>query len=46
MPTAQNVFTYYNKYRRSTVLARDAILVSTFLSVPVILLISLFFART
>ncbi|MFI5075292.1 MAG: AEC family transporter, partial [Actinomycetales bacterium] len=46
LPTAQNVFTYANTYRRATVLARDAVFVSTFLSVPVILLISVFFART
>ena len=46
LPTAQNVFTYANTYRRATVLARDAIFVSTFLSVPVILLISLFFRGT
>jgi malonate transporter len=45
LPTAQNVFTYANTYRRATVLARDAIFVSTFLSVPAILLISVFFAR-
>jgi predicted permease len=39
------VFTYANTYRRATVLARDVIFVSTFLSVPVILLLSVFFAR-
>jgi malonate transporter len=43
LPTAQNVFTYANTYRRATYLARDAIFVSTFLSVPAILLIALFF---
>jgi len=46
LPTAQNVFTYANTYRRATVLARDAIFVSTFLSVPVILLIALLFRGT
>jgi malonate transporter len=43
LPTAQNVFTYANTYRRGIVLARDAIFVSTFLSVPVILLVALLF---
>jgi len=43
LPTAQNVFTYANTYRRATYLARDAIFVSTFLSVPAILLIALLF---
>ena len=43
LPTAQNVFVYADTYRRSTILARDAIFVSTFLSVPVILLIALLF---
>lgn len=43
LPTAQNVFTYANTYRRATFLARDAIFVSTFLSVPAILLIALLF---
>ena len=46
LPTAQNVFTYANTYRRATVLARDAIFVSTFVSVPVILLIALLFRGT
>jgi predicted permease len=46
LPTAQNVFTYANTYRRATYLARDAIFVSTFLSVPVILLIALLFRGT
>ena len=43
LPTAQNVFTYANTYRRAVYLARDAIFVSTFLSVPVILLLALLF---
>lgn len=43
LPTAQNVFAYANTYRRGTYLARDAIFVSTFASVPVILLIALIF---
>lgn len=43
LPTAQNVFTYANTYRRAVYLARDAIFVSTILSVPAILLIALIF---
>jgi len=41
LPTAQNVFAYANRYNRALFLARDAIFVSTFLSIPVILLIAL-----
>jgi len=40
LPTAQNIFVYANRYNRGLFLARDAIFVSTFLSVPVILLIA------
>lgn len=36
LPTAQNVFVYAATYDRGTVLARDVILLSTLLSVPVI----------
>jgi len=43
LPTAQNVFVYADTHRRSTILARDAIFVSTSLSVPVILLLALVF---
>jgi malonate transporter and related proteins len=43
LPTAQNVFIYADTYRRGSLLARDAIFVSTFLSVPVILLLALLF---
>jgi predicted permease len=43
LPTAQNVFTYANTYHRGMLLARDAIFVSTFASVPVIVLIALLF---
>lgn len=46
LPTAQSVFTYANTYRRATYLARDAIFVSTFLSVPVIIVIALLFHGT
>jgi malonate transporter and related proteins len=37
LPTAQNIFTYAVRYRREVNLARDAIFLSTFASVPVIL---------
>jgi Predicted permeases len=40
LPTAQNIFTYAVKYRREVNLARDAIFVSTFASVPVIIAIA------
>ena len=45
LPTAQNIFTYANRYNRGLLLARDAIFVSTFVSVPVILVIALVFDR-
>jgi malonate transporter and related proteins len=41
LPTAQNIFAYANRYGRGVLLARDAIFVSTFGSIPVIVLISL-----
>jgi hypothetical protein len=36
LPTAQNVFVYAATYDRGTLLARDVILLSTLLSVPVL----------
>ena len=36
LPTAQNVFVYATTYDRGTVLARDVVLVTTVLSVPVL----------
>jgi malonate transporter len=36
LPTAQNVFVYASAYGRGTVLARDVILLSTVISVPVL----------
>ncbi|PWD51784.1 hypothetical protein C8046_15160 [Serinibacter arcticus] len=38
LPTAQNVFTYAVRYDRGVVLARESVLVTTLLSVPVVLL--------
>lgn len=40
LPTAQNIFTYALRYRRSIFLTRDTILVSTLLSLPAILLVA------
>ena len=40
LPTAQNVFVIATRYDRSTLLARDAIFVSTLASVPVVLAIT------
>lgn len=40
LPTAQNIFTYAVRYRREVNLARDAIFVTTFVSMPVILLVA------
>lgn len=40
LPTAQNVFVIASRYERSTLLARDAIFVSTLASVPVVAVIA------
>jgi predicted permease len=37
LPTAQNVFVYASSYDRGTLLARDVVLLSTVLSVPVLI---------
>jgi malonate transporter and related proteins len=37
LPTAQNVFVYASAYDRGTLLARDVVLLSTVLSVPVLI---------
>lgn len=39
LPTAQNIFVHATRYDRATVLARDAIFVTTILSVPVLFVI-------
>ncbi len=41
LPTAQNIFVHATRYQRSEVLARDTILITTALSVPVILFLAL-----
>ena len=40
LPTAQNVFVIATRYDRATLLARDAIFVSTLASVPVIAVVA------
>ena len=40
LPTAQNVFNYAVRYRRGEALARDAVLLSTLLSLPVIVIVA------
>ncbi|MBA2574530.1 MAG: AEC family transporter [Nocardioidaceae bacterium] len=40
LPTAQNIFIYATRYGRGSVLARDAIFVTTMLSVPALLIIA------
>ena len=41
LPTAQNIFVHATRYDRATTLARDTILVTTALSVPVTIVITL-----
>lgn len=38
LPTAQNTFNYASRYQTSTVLARDVVLLTTVLSLPVMLI--------
>ncbi|MCX2928283.1 AEC family transporter [Streptomyces sp. NEAU-W12] len=40
LPAAQNIFTYASRYRVGETLAREAILVSTLLSVPVLVVVA------
>lgn len=40
LPAAQNLFTYASSYRVGETLAREAILVSTLLSVPVLVVVA------
>jgi len=44
LPTAQNVFTYAMRYQRGVLLVRDAILVSTLLSLPAVMVVALLLA--
>jgi malonate transporter len=41
LPTAQNVFVYASSYDRATLLARDVVLLTTVLSVPVLMAVAL-----
>jgi len=45
LPTAQNVFVYAVRYDRGTALARDAVLLTTALSVPVLVLVAVLLGR-
>jgi len=40
LPSAQNVFTYAQRYQTGVVVARDTVLVTTVLSVPVLVLVA------
>lgn len=40
LPTAQNVFNYAQRYGRGVVLARDAVLLTTVLSLPILVLVA------
>lgn len=45
LPTAQNVFNYAQRYGRGVVLARDAVLITTALSVVVLVIVAALLAR-
>lgn len=45
LPTAQNVYNYAATYQRGEVIARDTILLTTFLALPAMLLIAAAFGR-
>ena len=45
LPTAQNVFTVAVRYQRGEILARDAIFISTLLSVPALIIIAALLAE-
>ncbi|MEN9621379.1 MAG: hypothetical protein RL499_1572, partial [Actinomycetota bacterium] len=40
LPTAQNVFNYAMRYDRAVVMARDAVLITTVLSVPALVVVA------
>jgi predicted permease len=44
LPSAQNVFNYAQRYDRGVILARDTVLVTTVLSVPVLLVVAVLLA--
>ncbi|CAN5283002.1 AEC family transporter [soil metagenome] len=43
-PTAQNVFNYAERYDRSVILARDAVLLTTVLAIPVLVVVAVLLA--
>lgn len=45
LPTAQNVYNYAATYRRGEVIARDTVFLTTFLSMPAMLIIAFLFGR-
>jgi malonate transporter len=45
LPTAQNIFLYAQRFQTGLTVARDAVLLSTFVCVPALLLIAVLFAR-
>ena len=44
LPAAQNVFNYAQRYERGEILAREVVLITTLLSLPVLLLVAAFLA--
>jgi malonate transporter and related proteins len=44
LPTAQNVFNYAQRYERGVIIARDTVLLTTVLCIPVLVAIALLFA--
>lgn len=45
LPTAQNVYNYAATYRKGEVVARDTILLSTFLALPAMLIVAFLFGK-
>lgn len=45
LPTAQNVYNYAATYQRGTIVARDTVFLTTFLALPIMLVIALLFGR-
>ncbi|AKK10290.1 AEC family transporter [Corynebacterium uterequi] len=45
LPTAQNIYNYAATYRRGEIIARDTVFLSTFLSMPAMLIIAAIFGR-
>jgi predicted permease len=44
LPTAQNVFNYAQRYERGVIIARDTVLLTTVLCVPVLFVVALLLA--